>query len=288
MAADRDTHARPDPRVNAWRADLAAEHLRGEVDVPHYVKGETFTVKVASTALRHAPSHGAAMDTQLLYGEDFRVYDKRGIWVWGQAGYDDYVGYVLAQDLEKPQSPTHIISALRSFTLVDADVKSCPVMMLSMGAKLHIPNIDEADIEARFAQLHDGSFVPCGHIVPIGCFENDIIGVARRFLGVPYLWGGRESLGLDCSALVQLVLMRCGYACPRDSDMQEAVLGKIVETAQKGDLVFWQGHVGLMSENDILLHANASHMMVVEENFADACTRIKKSDGAITSIRRLS
>ena len=283
MAAEPDTRRKPDPRINAWRDDLAAENLRGKLDAPRYAKGDIFTVKAASAALRHAPADSAAMDTQLLYGEDFCVYDRRGKWVWGQALYDDYVGYVRAEDLGARQNPTHIISALRSFALAAADVKSPALMPLSMNARLQIVTIN-----GDFAQTHNGAFVPCTHIVPLAAYETDIIGVARLFLGAPYLWGGRESLGLDCSALVQLALMRCGYVCPRDSDMQEASLGEKVATAQKGDLVFWRGHVGLMAENNMLLHANASHMMVVEENFADACTRIKKSAGAIKSIRRLN
>ena len=276
-----------DPRLNLWRDDLAAAHLRGEVAAPRYVEGKAHRVIAPVTALRRSPADGAMQDSQLLYGESFDVYEMKNGWSWGQARADDYVGYVLAEDLQAvtPDAalPTHKLDALRSFLYRAPDIKTRPLCGLSFAAQLCVTRMD-----GRFAELADGSFIYAAHISPLGDYTADPIDVARRFIGAPYLWGGRESTGLDCSALVQLALQACGMACPRDSDMQQAALGQHVEQGQKGDVVFWKGHVGFLSEDNLLLHANAHHMAVVEEDFETACARIGASDGPVTAIKRLS
>lgn len=275
--------AKPDPRLNPWRDDMAAAHLRGEVAAPLYVEGEAAQIIAPVTALRRSPADGAMQDTQLLYGEGFRVYDIKNGWAWGQAEADDYVGYVLAEDLGAPIAPTHKLNTLRSFIYRTPDIKTRPLMGVSFGAQIAVK-----DMHGRFAELVDGGFVYAPHLVALGAYEKDWVGVAQRFIGAPYFWGGRESGGLDCSALIQLALAACGRACPRDTYMQEAVLGTKVTTAAPGDIVFWKGHVGFISAPDTLLHANAFHMTVVEEGFAAACARIGESDGPVSSIKRLT
>ena len=275
---------KPDPRVNPWRDDLAAEHLRGEIDAPVYARGHDRAVIAPVTSLRRAPAHGAMMDTQLLLGEKFRVYEERGPWVWGQAQSDDYVGYVLAEDLGVDIATTHRVTALRSFIYTDPDIKSRPLMAVSMGAHVRITGF-----EGAFGVLADGSYIFAGHIDAETAHAYDFVQVAERFIGVPYLWGGRESLGLDCSALVQISLSMCRHACPRDSDMQEAVLGAPVSgDLARGDLVFWKGHVGILQNADTLLHANATHMCVVSEPFVPATKRISETAGDIRQIRRMA
>jgi cell wall-associated NlpC family hydrolase len=123
------------------------------------------------------------------------------------------------------------------------------------------------------------------------------VAVARRFVDLPYIWGGRASDGVDCSGLVQMAAMACGFDCPRDSDMQEdrfgtALAGTDVSVLEHGDLVFWKGHVGLVTQDqagqgEMLLHANGYHMAVVEEPLAPALERIRtRSFGGVTRLRR--
>ncbi len=289
MATDSNTE--PDKRVTAWRDDLAAAHLRGRVDAPRYAQGDDFIVTAPATPLRRAPAADAPMETQLLYGEGFCVYEypqaKTGAWAWGQSVVDNYVGYVSVKDLQSRQTtPTHIISSLRSFVFVEADKESPSLMDLSMGAQLNIVNMDD-----RFGELHTGGFIQRNHLAALDEFEQDPIKIAHRFINVPYLWGGRTSLGLDCSALIQLALMRCGRTCPRDSDMQAALWGNpvnSVDAPRRGDLIFWHGHVAIMSADNMLLHASATHKKVVEEDFATACARIAKTEGAMVAIGRLA
>lgn len=286
MAAE----VKPDPRLSPWRDDLAAAHLRGEVKAPKYVEGENHSVSAPVAALRRSPADAAMMDTQLFFGEGFRVYEKRGDWAWGQSLTDDYVGYVPAGNLQPHYETDHVVRVPRSFVYRDPDIKSRPIMAVSMGARLKI-----TDHEDRFARIDDGGagsasgWIVSRHIAGEGDYADDFVAVAEMFLHAPYLWGGRTSLGLDCSALVQLSLMRAGYACQRDTHMQEATLGRpVTDGLRRGDLVFWKGHVGVLQSAARLLHANATFMQTVSEDFETACQRIEQTEGPVTSVRRLS
>lgn len=278
------TPPKPDPRLNPWRDDIAADHLRGEVNAPAFVKGQDYDVISPVTNLHRSPAHGAIVDSQLLLGERFRVYDVKGAWAWGQCQHDDYVGYVLREDLDQCQNSTHIVRHLRCHIFSDPDIKSRPIMAVSMGARLAA-----ISTTGRFTELESGGFIVTQAIMPKSATVPDYIATARQFIGTPYLWGGRESMGIDCSGLVQIALSMAGRACPRDSDMQEASLGQIL-TGQPttGDVVFWRGHVGFISAPGRLLHANATHMQVVEEDFAEACERIASTSGSMTALKRLS
>ncbi len=275
-----------DPRVMPARPDLAAEHLRGKVQAPRYVAGEEREIVAAVAPLRREPSNDAPLETEALHGERAVVYEMGADWAWVQLATDGYVGYLPAQVLAPPgPPPTHRVAALRTFVFPRASIKVPPRDALPFGARLAVDRIN-----GEFAVLSAGGFVPARHVVPAGTHETDPVAVAERFLGTPYLWGGKTSLGIDCSGLVQVALAACGIPCPRDSDMQEAALGKDVALAQarRGDLVFWTGHVGMVRDASTLLHANAFHMAVVVEPLTDAVARIAAAGQPVSSVKRLS
>ena len=278
-----------DPRVTPARPDLAAESLRGQVEAARFVAGEIFQVVVPIAPLRRAPDLDAPLDTEALYGEAVVVYEERGDWRWGQLARDGYVGYLPAAALGPASAPTHKIAALRSHAYPGPTVKRPPRFALSLGALVAVARFD-----GEFAVAGDGLFLYAKHLAPIEAREPDFVAVAERFLETPYLWGGRTSEGVDCSGLAQTALRAAGIAAPRDSDMQEAALGRplplddALARLRRGDLVFWKGHVGIMRDATTLLHANGFAMKVTSEPLAEARARIEKSEGgAITSIRRL-
>ena len=203
---------------------------------------------------------------------------------------DGYVGYLRAGALSSAQvtRPTHRVAALGTFLYPSADVKACPWMQLSMNAMLAV-----AEVGPTFSKLADGSFVPSRHIVEQDRHAPDFVAVAERFAGVPYLWGGKTRLGVDCSGLLQVAMQAAGLECPRDSDMQQAELGRDVpirddlDGLTRGDMVFWPGHVGIMVDAFLLLHANAHHMGVVAEPLASAVDRIARTGSPIAAIKRL-
>jgi cell wall-associated NlpC family hydrolase len=282
-----------DARLTPVRADLAAAHLRGLVDAPRFVEGRLMGVRSPISALRRAPAHDAPLETQGLYGEMVTIYDIAGDWAWGQLNTDGYVGYMpvagLAKvDIDKAErAATHRVETLSTFVFPQADIKAPPLMALPYGAQLAVTH--EAD---GFAVLADATgFVWARHLQPLNMHAVDPVSIAERFVGVPYLWGGRSAFGIDCSGLVQTAYAACGVALPRDSDLQARDAGDSLslETALKrGDLVFWKGHVGLMMDSTTLLHANAHHMLVAKEPLSEAVARIKaKGGGEITAVRRV-
>lgn len=274
-----------DPRLTPARADRAAAHLRGIVSAPLYVDGAPHRVAEPVAPLRRAPSSGAPLETEALLGEAVTVYDSDGEgWSWVQLEADGYVGY-LPTDSLVPEigTPTHRVTAPRTFLFPGPDIKLPPLATLPFGARLEVREADE-----KFVRLA-GGFVFARHVAPLGTAEGDMVEVATRFIGTPYLWGGRSAFGIDCSGLVQTALAACGLPCPRDSDMQEAALGTPIDPAgpfQRGDLLFWPGHVAIVEAPDLLLHANAFHMNVAREPLGPALARIAHTS-PLRSARRI-
>jgi cell wall-associated NlpC family hydrolase len=280
------TFARFDRRLTPARADLAAAHLRGQVEALRYAEGRAMHVIEASAPLRRAPQVDAPLETEALHGESVMVYDEAEGWAWAQLDRDLYVGYLPFAALGTAASPTHKVAALRTHAYPGPSIKLSPRMALSLGARLTMVGRD-----GDFAVTEDGLHFWARHLAEFGSHEADFVAVAERFLETPYLWGGRTSEGIDCSGLVQTALAAGGIAAPRDSDMLASLGAPIsVEGAlTRGDLVFWKGHVGIMRDQATLLHANGWHMKVVSEKLAEARARIAASSGGeITSVRRLA
>ena len=278
-----------DPRRHVYRADLAAEHLRGTVKAERYVVGERRQVVVSALPLRRAPRFDATLDTEALHGETLTVYEEREGWAWVQLDHDSYVGYMPSEGLVAPTfAPTHRVSVLRTYVFPEPDSKVPPLAMLSLNARIAV-----AEESGRYMPLSGGGFVYASHVVPLGAHSHDFVTVAETFLGTPYLWGGRTSVGLDCSGLVQLAAAAAGHDVPRDADMQEAEAGEEIawregETLARGDLVFWEGHVGIMTSPQDFIHANAHHMAVEREPLRRAAERIEAAtDFNISAVRRL-
>jgi cell wall-associated NlpC family hydrolase len=274
-----------DPRLTPARPDLAAQHLEGQVTAERFVAGETREIVEPVAPVRRAPSPDATLLTEALMGERVTVYETTDEgWAWGQLDADGYVGWLPAGALAAPgPEPDRKVAALRTLVFPGSDFRLPPVMGLPFGARVAIMRN-----EPLYA-MTPGGFVFAQHLVPLEAAEHDFVAVAERFLGVPYLWGGKTSLGIDCSGLVQIALAACGIACPRDSDMQERVLGTPADTAglRRGDLLFWKGHVAIVRDPATLLHATAHYMAVVTEPLAAAVERICAGGSNPMRVKRL-
>jgi hypothetical protein len=284
-----------DQRLNAFRPDLADARLKGKVDARRFVPGARRRVVADAAPLRHLPALDAPFASEVLRGEVFAVFEENTEgWAWGQLETDAYVGYVPTDALGPVDpSPTHRVNALRTFIYPGADLHLPYRGVLSLGAQFSAGG--SAETRGTPYLLLDGGAgaVVARHVeVTDAPPAPDFVAVAERFVGTPYLWGGRTSLGLDCSALVQLALMAAGKGAPRDADLQEAMLGTAVEGGttvplKRGDIVFWRGHVGIMIDGEYIIHASGHQMAVVIEPRQVAGERIAASAGPPTSVRRL-
>lgn len=268
-----------DRRLTPVNDRVAAAHLGDAPANLARVTGEPRRVAVPVADLCRDP--GGARDRQLLFGEEVRVYETRDGWCFVQAEKDGYVGYLRQDGLAVPRGATHWVSAASTHLYVRPDIKSPDRMALSFGSRLSVDAVTGA-----FAETRDG-FAPLAHLSPLGTVLSDPLDVARRFLGTPYLWGGNSRSGIDCSGLVQAAFLACGAACPGDSDLQETALGPPLEPGtppERGDLLFWKGHVAMVGDPDTILHANAFHMAVAFEPLRAALDRIRaQGDGDVTS-----
>ncbi len=275
-----------DPRVTLARADLASAALEGLARAERFEATRPRRTSAPGAPIYKAPDVGAEQLDQLLFGERFEVLDARDGFAWGQAARDGYVGFAPAAALSTDLvEPTHRVIVLRTFAFAEPSIKSRPFGPLSLNALVRVVGED-----GHLLQAEGAGWVPASHLAAIGERFEAPADVAERFVGTPYLWGGRDSLGIDCSGLVQQALYAGGLHAPRDSD-QQARLGEAIDARDlgRGDLVFWRGHVGMMLDEERLVHANAFHMAVAVEPLAQAIDRITQRDGGEpTAFRRVS
>jgi cell wall-associated NlpC family hydrolase len=274
-----------DARTTPIRDGVASRRLEGLLPAEIYLEAKTRVCRVPAAAMRAGADPNAEQVDQLLFGEAFDIIEEEAGFFWGQAGRDGYVGFVAAEALGPlGDAPTHRVSAIGAYAFAGASIKT------RAGGPYSINSLVRIDArEGRLLHAEGAGWIAAEHLSAIGVFETDMVAVAERFLGAPYLWGGRECLGVDCSGLVQQAMLACGRACPRDTD-QQALLGRAIAPAEfdRGDLVFWKGHVAIGRGQGLILHANAHHMATAIEPLTQAIDRIADiGGGEPTAWRRL-
>lgn len=273
-----------DERITPTNGRVAAAQLAGIVEAQLFVTGDLLQCTAAAADILGQPDGRRV--SQLLYGDMFNVLELRDGYAFGQAQFDGYCGYVRQDLLGSSTQPTHWIAVPATHLYHEPDIKQMTLGAVYMGSEVTVAETGE-----EWSRLAEGQYVSSKHILPVTSRLNDPVLVADLYLGTPYLWGGNTRYGIDCSGLVQMAWRACGLDCPRDSDMQEADLGRPVslDEAEGGDLVFWKGHVGIMSSNTLMIHANAHHMAVAYEPLDEAALRIQRAGGgAITSVKRVN
>jgi cell wall-associated NlpC family hydrolase len=274
-----------DPRLTPLRDGIASRSLEGVLPAEVYLDPRPMACAAPAAGIHRAPDAASEQMDQLLFGEVFEVLEEEGAFVFGQARRDGYCGFVEAAKLApRGPAPTHRVAAIRTYAFAEPAIKSKASGPYSINSLVHVETVD-----GKLAKVAGAGWMTAAHLAPIGVFESDWAAVAERFAGAPYLWGGRESLGLDCSGLAQAALFACGLACPRDADLQEQ-LGRAIDRAEfgRGDLVFWKGHVAIGLDAERIVHANGHHMAVAIEPLDEALARIRaNSFGEATSFRRL-
>lgn len=279
-----------DRRLHAWRPDLADARLEGRVEASRFVAGTPARVAVPVLDLMQAPRPDAGLDTQLLMGDEVTIFEEAEGWTWLQSRRDSYVGYASAAGLElAAPEPTHMLAVPRSFVYRDADMKSGATSSLSMGSRITAAG-SAATRGTDYLTLPSGEAVIAAHFRPVDKIDRDYVAIAEALERTPYLWGGTSAFGIDCSGLVQLAMRMCGRDVPRDTDMQAASVGMALGAGEtglrRGDLVFWKGHVAILTDAETIIHANGHSMMVSREKLRDAIARIAYLYGEPIAYRR--
>jgi cell wall-associated NlpC family hydrolase len=280
-----------DRRQHAFRPDLAHIDLADRVGAQRYVQPIAHYATASVTGIHSHADAASENLSQLQFGEIFHVLERGPDWCWGQTAHDHYVGYVATSALTAGLLPvaTHWVSAPHAHVYQKPSIKAEVLHPLWRGSPVSVISVDE-----KFAALAEGGFVRRNALSPVGTHATDWVAQAEDFIGTAYLWGGRTRAGIDCSGLVQTALMACGMSCLRDTDMQARSIGQLVpenqwHDLQRGDFIFFPGHVGIMHNSENLLHANAHHMKTVIEPLAGVIARLKPEyEKPVTSVRRIT
>ncbi|EJF83186.1 NlpC/P60 family protein [Candidatus Bartonella washoeensis] len=268
-----------DPRLYAFRDDLADKRLETEITAQHFVQGEKKRVNTAVAGLFKENNKKSERQTECLLGEELLIFEQGESMSWGQSLKDGYVGYIDTTVLcTSTIKQTHIVSVPRTFQYLQADLRGPMEYPLSMGSKVSV--VDEKEVRGTmYSILESGKAIITDHLSSIEYMYEDYVTIAETFTRTPYLWGGVSGFGIDCSGLVQLSMMMTGKMVLRDTDMQQKTIGRPLtdsDKLQRGDLIFWKGHVAIMIDHENIIHANGHSMDVMIEPLEEAITRIAK------------
>ena len=284
-----------DPRIHAFRPDLADARLRGRVEAQAFAEGSLKRVVAGLAPLKRNPLDHAPLDSEVIRGEVVRVFgDTADGWSFCQGESDGYVGFVPTEVLgDLAPAPTHRVTALQTFLYPAPDLKLPPLVKLAIGSEVTVE--DEARTRGtRYVVLAGGEgALVATHVEPVEAARpDDFVALADRFVETPYRWGGRSGFGVDCSGFVQLVLGLSGRRAPRDTDLQASGLGQAVDGGiegdlRRGDIVIWTGHALIVRGDDTVIHSSGHHMKVVVEPMAEAFRRLLSGVGQPLAVRRV-
>lgn len=258
-----------DPRLNAYRDDLADERLRGLVAATRYVEGRTARIIAGRAPVRRSPEPQAEIDTFFHYGDPVLVFDMADGYAWCQSLFDGYVGYVEACHIAigAVPAPTHFVATLGSYSYEAPDLRSAVADFLPRHSAVVAAATGLVTRGTEYVRLDTGGHLPLACLAPQMPRSPSLVAAALLYLGCPYLWGGRSWLGIDCSGLVQNAFRDIGVAVPRDTDMQRDTIGDAVAVSKQadllpGDLLYLPGHVLIHAGDGAVIHADGASMTV--------------------------
>ena len=236
-----------------------------------------------SIPMRSNPDETSSLETECLFGETITISDNYLDWYYCKLLTDNYCGWVQKKYLGETIKSSHRVVSNRSYLFKDNDIKSGYVNYLPLGSQIYVTDFDDfwAKVYLGNNTKHKFAFMPSKHLVRKEDKIHDWVNTAEKLIGTPYVWGGRDSMGLDCSALLQLSYQTYGENIPRNSIDQSLISKETINNKEKlkrGFVIFWKGHVGIMVDETYCIHANAFHMEVSKEPLVNILERVGKNN----------
>ena len=225
----------------------------------------------------------SGIDTQLLYGDIFKVIKKHNGWRKIRIKEDGYVGYVKSGKFSEPIKPNFKVCVLKARLFGGPSSKKKLKKFLPYNSRVKI--IGKNGKFGKFGKY----WIKISDLKKINFKYRNIFKNVKLFKNTKYLWGGKSYKGIDCSALVQVFFNHNNRYCPRDSKDQEKYFKKKIKlkNIRKNDMVFWKGHVAIALSKNNLIHAYGPIKKVVIMNIKKTIERIYKTANLkVTSIRR--
>ncbi len=212
--------------------------------------------------LRLEPADDSEMVSQLLFGEHFKVLEKRKNWSKIRIAFDNYEGWVdnkqyieITEEIYTKinSSPPVLAAELIDFITDENNTFST----VTIGCSLPSYNNQNLNINGKIYHYE-------GKVYTESKPKEAIVTVAYKFLNAPYLWGGKTPFGIDCSGFTQMVYKLCGYKLLRDAS-QQAIQGEVlsfIEESEPGDLAFFDNndseitHVGIIMKDNYIIHSH--------------------------------
>ncbi len=198
------------------------------------------------------PSEKSEITSQILYGEKFKILSKKNGWLKIKTNFDNYVGFIKKSKFNKNFKPTNKICKLKSKIFKKINNKFVPTNnFLYFASGISIKNFNK-----DYVEFERNKWIKKKDIKKIDHYEKNYIKIVKLFLGSKYLWGGKTSIGIDCSALIQIYFYYNRVFFPRDTkDQIKFCKKKSKKKLYRGDIIFWKGHVGMCIDRSKFIHA---------------------------------
>ena len=214
------------------------------------MKNNFFNISVSNIYTK--PNTNSEVSTQILYGEKFQILNEKKGWLKIKTYFDNYIGYIKKQKFRKRFKPQLKIFKSKSRIFLKKKDKFSPSKyFLYFASGVSVLNKNKSYIE-----FEKNRWIKKTDTKSINHYEKNFTKIIRLFLNSKYLWGGKTSDGIDCSALIQIYFYYNRIFFPRDSkDQIKYCKIKKNKKFDKGDIIFWKGHVGICLNRYKFIHA---------------------------------